>query len=560
MIVEHRLHRLAKLATADPEKRFDRLFREITKVDFLMYAFEQIKDNKGSGTPGIDGKTKQHWNQAYAERVAMMLREGTYSPEPVRRVYIPKKSGKVRPLGIPTFADRVVQSAIKLILEALYESLFLECSHGFRPARGCHTALHAIYDSPQVRMDWVVEGDIKGCFDNVSHQILIRLLHKRIKDDRFLTLIAKFLQAGYFERDLWNPTKAGTPQGGIVSPLLANIYLHEMDRYIEETYGANQATPQTESERRQRVNREYKSLDSKILRVRRMLRRAIKPTATVEALQALLKDLLAKRKAIPYTAKPIKPRITYTRYADDFVIVLRNLPKSDAEQIKDDLTRWVAENLRLVLSPEKTAITHITEGFIFLGYKFMAMKAPNKSQPRVHLVVPYASVREKIGLVRELCAHSEQAEVDVIRRVNMKLIGWMNYYRCVSSPTHAFKKVLSEAFWAYGNYVAKKHDMYLSRAAARWIDRCPPSKRNPRGGQKTWRAETVDHTGKVRTEYLICTTVPRQKLREVAQRIRRKGLRYDTYGECYDKSTVVSGEPCAVKAARTVRRALEGNV
>ncbi|MHB9037304.1 MAG: reverse transcriptase domain-containing protein [Armatimonadota bacterium] len=211
----HRIHKLAQLAKDDPEKRFDRLLREVARPDFLIYAYEQIEDNKGSNTPGIDGKTKRHFDLQKAAELAASLRSGTYSPNPVKRVYIRKKSGKLRPLGIPTFADRVVQSAIKLILEALYEPLFLDCSHGFRPAHSCHTALLDIYDSPNVRIDWVVEGDIQGFFDNVNHQILMKLLHKRIRDDRFLRLIAKFLKVGYFEREMWNPSKKGTPQGGI---------------------------------------------------------------------------------------------------------------------------------------------------------------------------------------------------------------------------------------------------------------------------------------------------------------------------------------------------------
>jgi RNA-directed DNA polymerase len=168
MIAVHRLHRLVRLAKADPDQRFDRLFREVTKTDFLMLAFEQIKDNKGSGTPGVDGVTKNTWSFHHVEELARSLRDGTYMPTPVRRVYIPKKSGKLRPLGIPTFADRVVQSALKLILEALYEPVFLDCAHGFRPRRGCHTALAALYDNPKVRIDWAVEGDIQGCFDSTS--------------------------------------------------------------------------------------------------------------------------------------------------------------------------------------------------------------------------------------------------------------------------------------------------------------------------------------------------------------------------------------------------------
>lgn len=531
MIVEHRIHRLARLANADTGKRFDRLFREITQVDFLMYAFEQIKDNKGAYTPGVDGKTRREWNPTQAARLAAMLKDGTYVPQPVRRTYIPKKSGKLRPLGIPTFADRVVQSAIKLILEALYEPIFRDCSHGFRPARGCYTALASICDAPKVRVDWVVEGDIQGFFDNVNHQILLRLLLKRIKDDRFLKLIAQFLKAGYFERALWNPTKKGTPQGGIVSPILANIYLHELDVYIEETFGANQTEPQTPAERRERLNPEYKEVTYLISRTRRMLRGEWKPDASEADLRARLRALLKRYKTIQHCVKPIKPRITYTRYADDWVIALRNLPKTEAERIKADITQWLWEHLRLVLSPEKTAITHITDGFVFLGYKIIAKKTSSRTQPWAGLSVPYASAHEKIQQITELCAHSQTDEVTMIRKINARLQGWMNYYACATAPSRIFKKVLSRTFWLYGHYVAKKHDMYLSQAAQRWIGRCPPTRQNPRGGQKTWRATSCGKDGKEETVYLICSTPGKRQLQDAARNVYRKGIRNDVFAE-----------------------------
>ena len=527
MIVAHRIHRLARLAKQNPDKRFDRLFREITQVDFLMFAYEQIEDNKGAYTPGVDGKTKQHWNPAEAERVAATLKDGTYTPYPVRRVYIPKKSGKLRPLGIPTFSDRVVQSAIKLVLEAIYEPVFLDCSHGFRPGRSCHTALHAVYNYPKARMDWVIEGDIKGFFDNVSHSILLRLLEKRISDDRFLKLIAKFLKAGYFEMDMWNPTKVGTPQGGIVSPVLANIYLHEMDRYIEETYGANRQQPQTPQEKYARTNPDYNRIGGQIQRIREMLAGKQKPDGTDEELRARLWHLIAQRKQTPYLKEPIKPKLTYVRYADDWVIVLRNLSKARAEEMKEDLTRWLWENLRLVLSPEKTTITHITDGFIFLGYKMVARQRIPTQTPRVKLVIPYDSARETIQQVRDLCQRVQDDEVDIIRRINAKLTGWMNYYACASAPAHVFQKVLHHTFWAYGCYLGRKHKMYLSQAAQRWIRRCPPQPSNPRGGQKTWCATTTLQSGVERTVFLVCASVPRKSLHKLAWDITDKGrLRY----------------------------------
>ena len=527
MIVAHRIHRLARLAKQNPDKRFDRLFREITQVDFLMFAYEQIEDNKGAYTPGVDGKTKQHWNPAEAERVAAMLKDGTYTPYPVRRVYIPKKSGKLRPLGIPTFSDRVVQSTIKLTLEAIYEPAFRDCSHGFRPGRGCQTALHAVYNYPKARMDWVIEGDIKGFFDNVSHGILLRLLERRIKDARFLKLIAKFLKAGYFEREMWNPTNVGTPQGGIVSPVLANIYLHEMDKYIEETYGANHEQLQTPKEKYARTNPEYNRISGELQRIREMLAGKCKVDGSDEELRERLRYLIAQRKQIPYLKEPIKPKLTYVRYADDWVIVLRNLPKTRAEEIKEDLTRWLWDNLRLILSPEKTAITHITDGFTFLGYRMMARKRLPNRTPRVKMVIPYDSVRRTMEQVNELCQRVQDDEVDIIRRINAKLTGWMHYYACASAPARVFQKVIHLTFWAYGNYLGRKHKMRLSQAAKRWIHRCPPQPSNPRGGQKTWCAATTLKSGAERTAYLVCASVPRKSLHKVAQDITSKGrVRY----------------------------------
>jgi len=521
MIAVYRLHRLVRLAKADPSKRFDRLFREITKTDFLMFAFEQIKDNKGSGTPGMDGQTKNDWSDAQAEELARSLRDGTYVPTPVRRVYIPKKSGKLRPLGIPTFSDRVVQSALKLILEALYEPVFLDCSHGFRPRRGCHTALAAIYDNPKVRIDWVVEGDIQGCFDNVNHHILIRLLQRRIADDRLLQLIAKFLSAGYFEHEGWNPTKAGTPQGGILSPLLANIYLHELDKYVLSEFGANQEPQQSKQESAQRENPGWRRIQGRISYLRAMLDGRRKRIGTADDLHAELQALLKQRKATPHLSRPIKPRITYVRYADDFVIVLRSLPKTEAERIKAKLTAWVAENLRLVLSPEKTALTHITEGFTFLGYKFLPKKGDTGTQPRAKLTIPYESVNAKIDLIRDICRCQSQEEADVIRRINSILWGWMGYYCCATAPNRTFYYLLSRVWSLYGSYVSRKHGCHIGAAAKRWMTRCPASPQNPRGGQKTWMAETRAHDGQPRREYLICWAPPRRSLRDAAAQIYR---------------------------------------
>jgi group II intron reverse transcriptase/maturase len=521
MNVEARLSRLARLASADKDKRFNRLYRELTKTDLLMYAYEQIKDNKGSKTPGIDGLNKFNWNEEEAGKLAAKLQSGKYEPSPVRRVLIDKKNkpGQKRPLGIPTFGDRVVQCALKLLLEALYEPIFMECSHGFRPQRACQTAASQIMDSPRVRIDWVIEGDIKGCFDNICHQKLLKILQRRIKDDRILKLIAKFLKAGYFERERWNPTKAGTPQGGIISPLLANIYLHKIDRYVQDEFGANQEPKQSPSERSARISKEWNRAKNQIYRMRKILKGEIKSPLTRAEAEKELQSLLKFRATLPCTTQPMKPRITYVRYADDFVILLRNLPKEEAERIKTKLTEWVGNELALVLSPEKTAITHIKDGFKFLGYGFMAKKT-EMAQPRVKVVIPHEAAQSKLKDIKNVCQQLNIPETEIIRKLNNMLRGWMIYYRCVNAPSRVMCSVLSHTWWIYAEYVSRKNGCSIAHAAKRWIGRCPASPLNPKGGQKTWYAETANDKGEMVREYLLTTPVPKRSLHDVAKQIR----------------------------------------
>lgn len=545
MNVEERLHRLARLASEDMTKRFDRLYKEIEKEDFLFYAYEKIKGNRGSATPGIDGLTRFEWTEERTQSLSTQLRDGTYQPQPVRRVLIDKKNapGKKRPLGIPTLADRVVQSAVRLILEALYEPIFMECSHGFRPHRACQTAIENIIDCPKVRIDWIIEGDIKGCFDNICHQKLILILQRRIKDDRFLKLIAKFLKAGYFERERWNPTKAGTPQGGIVSPILANIYLHELDAYVTSEFGANQESAQTYAERQERVNTEWTTVSGRIGYCRAMLAGKRNMQGSPEAIKEELRKLLTYKKKIPWVIKPIKPRVSYVRYADDFVIVLRNLSKERAESIKSKLSEWVSAELGLILSPEKTKITHITDGFIFLGYKIMARK-DDTSQPKVKLVIPFESVNCKIKDLQNICKMIGESEHRIIVHMNNTIRGWMTYYRCATSPSRVMSYMLSQAWWTYARYMKQKHQCSVAFAAKRWMERAPASRLNPRGDQKTWYADEPTESGGIKRHYLVCSAVPKLTIRAVAHKIRYGWKMQKASKECSSERAVCS-ESCS---------------
>lgn len=226
------LSNLSKNSLNNKDEIFTRLYRYLLRPDIYFAAYKNLYANSGAGTKGVTEDTADGFGEEKIRKIINSLADESYQPMPVRRTYIQKKnSNKQRPLGIPTFSDKLVQEALRMILEAVYEPIFLNVSHGFRPKHSCHTALKFI------KMEfngarWFVEGDIKGCFDNIDHQLLIELMRKKIRDARIIKLIYKFLKAGYMENWKYHKTYSGTPQGGIISPLLANIYLHELDKFV----------------------------------------------------------------------------------------------------------------------------------------------------------------------------------------------------------------------------------------------------------------------------------------------------------------------------------------
>lgn len=240
----------------DEQYVFERIYRNLFNEDFFIRAYQKIYAKEGNMTPGIDNNTIDGFSKKKIAKLIELLKMERYQPKPVRRTYIPKKNGKMRPLGIPTFTDKLVQEVVRQILEAIYEPIFRDTSHGFRPNRSCHTALHQVKSTCK-GTNWVIEGDITSCFEKIDHNILLGILSKKIRDGRILELIRRFLKAGYFEfKEKYN-SLSGTPQGGIISPILANIYLHEFDKYMEElvkTYSKG---------KQKRVNPDYHSLNTK---------------------------------------------------------------------------------------------------------------------------------------------------------------------------------------------------------------------------------------------------------------------------------------------------------
>ena len=348
--------------------KYERLYRYLFSEEMFAVAYQRIYAKQGNMTPGTDGKTIDEMSLERIERLIVSLKDESYQPHPARRVYIPKKNGKKRPLGIPSFEDKLVQAVVRLLLEAIYEGHFEGTSHGFRPHRSCHTALGMIQKS-FAGAKWFIEGDIKGFFDNIDHNVLISILRERISDERFLRLIRKFLNAGYVEDWKYNKTYSGTPQGGIVSPILANIYLDKFDKYIKEY-----AAKFRKGDRRS-INPDYWRLNNKKNRLKQKLQK----TSDEQMRKSYLYEIAQLSKQMLST--PHKDamdadfrRLQYVRYADDFLISVIG-SKSECETIKADITQFMREQLKLELSDEKTLITHAQDKAKFLGYEIFIRKS-----------------------------------------------------------------------------------------------------------------------------------------------------------------------------------------
>jgi group II intron reverse transcriptase/maturase len=366
------------------EKRIplERVYRCLFNEDLFLVAYGKISRNQGALTAGSDEQdTVDGMSIQRIRRVIDELRQERFRFSPARRIQIPKKSGGTRPLGLPNFTDKLVQEALRQLLEAYYEPRFRSSSHGFRQGRGCHTALAALkYKFKSAA--WFIEGDIRGCFDNIDHEVLMGILARDIQDGRLLNLIRMGLEAGYLEDWQYNRTYSGTPQGGILSPLLANIHLNELDGYIEDVL-----MPQYNRGERRAVNLEYKRYEFAIKQARK----------NGEAAKA--RQLEQQRRQLPSqdVNDPNYRRLQYIRYADDFILSYIG-PKAEAETIKDAIGTFLKEKLHLELSPTKTLITHArTEYARFLGYAISVYHAENKISPRKGT---QAKIRTQSGCIR----------------------------------------------------------------------------------------------------------------------------------------------------------------
>jgi len=403
---QRKLHRWAR---TEPDRRFDDVFNLVCDRATLLVAWERVSNNRGAKTAGVDAMTRYAIKDddvvPFLDELRSKLKDGSFTPLPVRQTTIPKKGGKRRVLGIPTLTDRVAQMALKLVLEPIFEVDFYPSSYGYRPGRRAQDAIAEIHQLASRSYEWVIEGDIKACFDNVDHQILMDLVAERVSDRKVLCLVRSFLRAGVIEQHGgFAASLTGTPQGGVASPLLANIYLSVLDRHFAAIWD-NDMSP----------------------RWRRQHRR---------------------RRGLP--------NYRLVRYADDFVVLVHGT-RSDADAIRDEIGSMLASKLKMTLSAEKTLVTHVDDGFVFLGFHIQGKRRGDGRH--VILTIPskvaLKAVMHKIKQATSASMTSLRL-VDVLAKINPILRGWAAYFRYGASKK-TFSYLGYYAWWRMLTWIRHKH-------------------------------------------------------------------------------------------------------
>ena len=405
--------KLHRWATADPGRRFDDLFNFVHDPATLLVAFERVAGNAGAKTPGVDGLRVADVEElvgvpGFLDDLRARLRLGTFDPLPVRERKIPKPggSGKVRSLGIPTVADRVVQAALKLVLEPIFEADFVPVSYGFRPRRRAHDAIAEIHTFGTHGYRWVLDADIEACFDNIDHAVLMDRVRRRVKDKRVLMLVKAFLKAGVLtELGENRQTHTGTPQGGILSPLLANIALSVLDEHLHRPWqpGGSQATSGQRSRRRS-------------------------------------KDL---------------PNWRIVRYADDFVVLVHG-NRDDVEALREDVANVLAP-LGLRFSAAKTQIVHMSDGFDFLGFHIQWRRKYGTNVWHVYTFIADRPIRSLKAKIRALTKRTSQQDPgSVLIRLNQIMRGWANYFKHAVCK-HTLGNLAHFAWWRVVRWLRTLH-------------------------------------------------------------------------------------------------------
>jgi len=471
---ENVLNSLTEHST-DSDYKFERLYRILFNEEMYYAAYQKIYSRKGSMTEGADGSTFDGMSTDRIKQIICSLKDESYQPVPSRRVYIPKKDGKKRPLGIPAANDKLVQEVIRMILNAIYEGSFDDNSHGFRPKRSCHTALISIQKSFS-GVKWFIEGDIKGFYDNIDHDILIGILRERISDERFLRLIRKFLNAGYLEQWVYRKTYSGTPQGGIISPILANIYLDRLDKYVREYIS------EFDKGKKRKANPMYTHYKWKKWYLSKKLREEKNETERqllIEEIRAVVQE--SRNHPVYLPMDEDFRRLKYKRYADDFILGIIG-SREECVRIKEDISMFLKERLNLELSESKTLITNASRPAKFLGFEVYVRKTNNlyrNSQgvpvrnlnAKVVLEVTADTIRRKLlehdavkmtvingkevwkPIARRYMRHND--DLEIISQFNTEIRGLYNYYSIANNSytLKAFRYVMEYSM--YKTYACK---------------------------------------------------------------------------------------------------------
>jgi group II intron reverse transcriptase/maturase len=419
-----------------------RVYRQLYNLNLYLTAYGRIYRNAGAMTPGVTHETVDAMSLEKIRDIIQAVRLGRYQWQPARRTYVPKKNGKKRPLGMPVWSDKLLAEVIRSILNAYFEGTFSEHSHGFRPERGCHTALREIYHTWK-GTTWIIEGDIADCFGSLNHDLIVSALAEPIQDGRFLNLIKKLLDAGYMEGWKFNKTLSGVPQGSILSPVLSNILLSKLDRFVE-----TELLPQYNKGSRRKVNQAYRSLMNRAHRLRK--------NGQIKAAQKI-KQQAQKLPAID-PQDPDYRRLKYCRYADDFALAFIG-PKAEAEAIKQRLRAFLREELKLELSEEKTLITHTRDSAAkFLGYEITTRQSNTKHtldrngyrgrsiNGDIGLKVPQKVVTEKGKRYRRNGKPIHRTELlnesdyTILATYQLEYRGIVNYYR-MAFNLHTLQKL-----------------------------------------------------------------------------------------------------------------------
>lgn len=439
MIISDMQRKLAMWSTAAPERRFTRVLRLISDEEWLRAAAQKVLSTPGANTPGVDGLTRDHFQEGLDDFLAELrqaLLTVRYEPLPVRRIYIPKANGKRRPLGIPCIRDRIVQRAMVMAMEPIWESDFHRCSYGFRPGRSVHQAVQAttinLTDSGgrgnRTKGRWVIEGDLTSYFDTVHHKRLVRCVKRRIRDSRFIILLWRFLKAGHVDKSVFRISTEGVPQGGIISPLLSNIMLNEFDQFIEERYTGAKARNQ-----------------------RRGWNESVRRGTPI-----------ARREE-----RKLRPSVCYVRYADDFVLIVKGT-RAQAQAIKDECRQFLDRELKLTLNVEKTRITHVNDGFVFLGHRIVR-KQSSRGHRRPVTGIPRESVRRLTHRLTELLSSNYGMDSHaMVMKLNQIISGWATFYSHTTYTSRIYGKLDSIVFWKFGHWLARKHRTRVNKLMRKW--------------------------------------------------------------------------------------------